>query len=74
MSFYNIAPVGESRRDMFHIKGLTDLSKIRGEAFRRSFDNDKEVLVNIHHHQHGAPCGNHKHEAYKNKEQVPFNG
>lgn len=74
MGIYNLTPVGEPQRDMYHVRGLTDLSKIQDEAFRRSSDGGKPVLVNIHHHRHGVPCSNYKHESYKNREQVPFNG
>lgn len=75
MGFYNIAPIGEQRRDVFYIQGLTDLAKQQDDAYRRSVDYlGNPVLVVIHHHQHGVSCGNYKHEAYKNREQVPFNG
>lgn len=75
MSFYNTAPAGEQRRDVFYIQGLTDLAKQQDDAYRRSVDDSgNPILVVIHHHRHGVSCVNYKHEAYKNKEQVPFYG
>ena len=74
MRFYYIAPIEELRRDVFYIKGLTDLAKQQDDAYRRSVDDSgNPILVVIHHHEYGVSCGNYKHEAYKNREQVPFN-
>lgn len=75
MGLYNVAPIGEQRRDVFYIQGLTDLAKQQDDAYRRSVDDSgNPVLVVIHYHRHGDLCRDYKHEAYKNRERVPFNG
>lgn len=55
-----------AERNMYHIAGLTDLEKIRAEAYRHAKGDSRwaPITVNIHHHKYGEVCDGHQHEVF----------
>ncbi len=53
-------------RNMYHVAGITDLEKIRAEAYRHAKGDSRwdPTDVTIHHHKYGEECIDKVHDFY----------